>query len=343
MNIRRDEIIIILGAGASADAGIPVTSQMALEIEELIDKDKEWAQFKNLYYLIKNGVEFFYRTKGKHAHFNIKTLITVLEELERKEMNPLYPFIGSWSVGLSEIIKDAPNLIIDFKDKIIQQLKTWIQPDNLNLSDYYKKLAEFQKQIQFPLRIFTLNYDLLVEKNLSEITVERGFDDNKRWDYRLFSERPEEPEIYLYKLQGSIDWERDAGTQTVKCNDSIPGIPDLFFGPQPEMQYMDPYLFLFSEFRHYALGAKLIICVGYSFLDKRINAILSQALKNNTETRVFSVNTDNNQEEIIQNSLACNKKQIIHVTKRAKEFFENDLKLENFASIIELAATNNIF
>lgn len=342
MNFRKDEIIIILGAGASADAGIPVTTQMAVEIEKLINKDIEWSQFKNLYFLIKNSIEFSYKIQGKPVYFNIETLITLLNELQRKEMTPLYPFIGSWITGLSEIIKDTPDLKDNFKNKIIQQLKIWIQPDDLKLSEYYKKLLEFQRQVQFPLRIFSLNYDLLVEQNLSEISVERGFDSNKIWDYRLFSERPEEPEVYLYKLHGSIDWERDTDTQVVKCNNDIPDMPDLFFKTQPEMQYTDPYLFLFSEFRHYSMEAKIIICVGYSFLDERINAILAQALKNNKETKIYSVNLDNNQEETIKNSLACNKEQIIPVNKKAKEFFENDLNLENINNLVSFSE-NSIF
>ncbi len=347
MNIKQDEIIILLGAGASADAGIPVTSKMVQDVEEFIDnnQDKDWSQFKNLYYLVKSSVEFSYGIQGKHVNFNIETLLNILYELEKKEMHPLYPFIGSWSVRFNEIIKDNFNLIIDFKNKIIQQLKTWIQPSNLSGSEYYKKLLDFRKDLQWPLKIFTLNYDLLIEKKLSEITIERGFDDNKKWNYKLFSERPEEPEIYLYKLHGSLDWERDTITQIVKCVDNIPNIPDLIFGTQYKMQYIDPYLFLFSEFRHYALKAKLIICIGYSFSDEHINAILSQALKNNTETKIYSVNSDdeNKQMENIKQMLSCQESQIKSISKSAKDFFENELKLENLSNYINTNYENNIF
>ena len=347
MSIKQDEIIILLGAGASADAGIPVTSKMVQDVEEFIDsnnKCKDWSQFKDLYYLVKSSVEFSYGIQGKHVNFNIETLLNILNELEKKEMHPLYPFIGSWSVRFNEIIKDNFNLIIDFKNKIIQQLKTWIQPDNLKLSEYYKKLSEFQKQIQFPLKIFTLNYDLLIEKNLSEITIERGFDDNKKWNYKLFSERPEDPDIYLYKLHGSLDWERNTDTQIVKNVDNIPNIPDLIFGTQYKMQYIDPYLFLISEFRHYALKAKLIICIGYSFSDEHINAILSQALKNNEGTKIYSVNIDdkNKQMENIKRMLSCQESQIINISKKAKECFEDELKIENLSNLINTSYENNI-
>jgi NAD-dependent SIR2 family protein deacetylase len=67
MSIKQDEIIILLGAGASADAGIPVTSQMVQDVEKFIDsnnKDKDWSQFKDLYYLVKSSVEFSYGIQG---------------------------------------------------------------------------------------------------------------------------------------------------------------------------------------------------------------------------------------------------------------------------------------
>ena len=154
MSIKQDEIIILLGAGASADAGIPVTSQMVQDVEEFIDNN-HWSQFKKLYYLVKSSVEFSYGIQGKHVNFNIETLLNILYELEKKEMHPLYPFIGSWSVRFNEIIKDNFSLIGNFKNKIIQQLKNWIQPSNLSKSEYYIKLLEFQKKLQFPLKIFT--------------------------------------------------------------------------------------------------------------------------------------------------------------------------------------------
>ena len=118
MSIKQDEIIILLGAGAIADAGIPVTSQMVQDVEEFIDNN-HWSQFKKLYYLVKSSVEFSYGIQGKHVNFNIETLLNILYELEKKEMHPLYPFIGSWSVRFNEIIKDNFSLIGNFKNKII--------------------------------------------------------------------------------------------------------------------------------------------------------------------------------------------------------------------------------
>ena len=37
-----------------------------------------------------------------------------------------------------------------------------------------------------PLKIFTLNYDLCIEEALDDITIERGFNDERLWDYKKF-------------------------------------------------------------------------------------------------------------------------------------------------------------
>ena len=113
---------------------------MVQDVEEFIDNN-HCSQFKKLYYLVKSSVEFSYGIQGKHVNFNIETLLNILYELEKKEMHPLYPFIGSWSVRFNEIIKDNFSLIVNFKNKILLKLYTTI---NLSKSEYYIKL-EFQK------------------------------------------------------------------------------------------------------------------------------------------------------------------------------------------------------
>lgn len=173
-----------------------------------------------------------------------------------------------------------------------------------------------------------------MEKNLKdvELNIERGFDDKTRiWNYKRFVENQEEPDVYLYKLHGSIDWKRDSGTEIVKTVDSIPDEPDLIFGTQYKMQYIDPYLFMISEFRHYCLKAKLIVCLGYSFSDEHINGILKQSLSFNKTAKVFSLAYKEDKDRIANKILSIESKRITIITdKTAKEFFEKDLKLEYF-------------
>jgi len=299
MKFKQDEIIFLVGAGISADAGVPVSSKMVEDVEKLVNT--EWSRFKDLYFLVKSGVEFSYGIQGKRPIFNIEVLVNILNELEKKEMHPLYPFIGSWHIKFNEVIGNNFNLIKEFRESIIEQLKSWVNPSDLRKADYLKKLSYLKAEINFPLRIFSLNYDLLLEKKLEEeaLTIERGFEeDTREWNYKRFTELSEEPDIYLYKLHGSIDWERNRETQVVRYIDSIPREPDLIFGTQYKMQYIDPYLFMISEFRHYCLKAKLIVCLGYSFSDEHVNSILSQSLLKNNVVKMHILAYNEEEEKV---------------------------------------------
>jgi hypothetical protein len=334
MRFKKDEIIFLFGAGISADAGIPTSVEMIEKLENLVNNNNEWLSFKDLYFLVKSGVEFSYGIQGKKSLFNIEILVNTLTELEKKEMHPLYPFIGSWHIKFNEVIGNNFNRIGTFKKKIIEQLKSWMQPSDLRESKYLKKIEDLQRDINFSIRIFTLNYDLLLEKNLSDVRIERGFDEDRKWDYKRF-ESYDEPNIYLYKLHGSIDWERNRSTQILKYTDSILEEPDLIFGTQYKMQYVDPYLFMISEFRYYCFKAKLIVCLGYSFSDEHINSILSQATSTNNDIKIFSL-AYNEDEQKIYNVIPSNKTKIKIITnKKAKEFFENDFKKETFGDLFE--------
>jgi hypothetical protein len=346
MNYFRDnDIIFLLGAGASADAGIPVSCQMVKDIEALINT-KEWEKYRDLYYLIKSGIEYSAGLTGKTTVVNIETLLFVLNELRKKEEHLLYPFIGSWNIRFNEVVKDNFELIENFRNEIIKKLSAWVTLNDYRRASYFKYFKKIRDDLTFPIRIFTLNYDICIEKNNSnsdfEFSYERGFDESTRlWNHKRFmeSERDTEPDIYLYKLHGSIDWIRNEETKIVSYSDSIPSEPDLIFGTQNKLQYVDPYLFLFSEFRHYTLNAKLIVCIGYSFADEHINALISQSLKQNKNMKLLSVLLEHDNIKVNE-LLSVPHNKIILKDLKAKEFFKNHLTLK-FLSDLYPKTNNN--
>jgi hypothetical protein len=119
MKFKKDEIIFLFGAGISADAEIPTSGKMIDEVEKLIHNNEEWNKFKDLYFLIKSGVNFSYGIQGKEPIFNIEVLVNTLNELEKKEMHPLYPFIGSWNIKFNEVVGNNFKLIKEFRKKLL--------------------------------------------------------------------------------------------------------------------------------------------------------------------------------------------------------------------------------
>ncbi len=336
--IKENEIIFLLGAGASADMGIPTLKQMDEEIIKLLDTDESWKKFKDLYYLIRASYEYSYGIQSKQAHFNLEVLLNILQELRKKEEHPLYPFIGSWNVKFDEVVKNNFKIIDDFDKQIRKKLYEWVKIDNEKRKklSYLSSFTKLRKEggFDFPLHIFTLNYDLGIEKANENSRIERGFDKTENggdgfWNFRRFMElnSEEQPDIYLYKLHGSIDWERDSSTQKITYCEGESNNPVLIFGTQYKMQYVDPFLFLFSEFRRKVFESKLIISVGYSFYDEHINGVLSDSLRLNKNQKIISVAKDLLKVDICKRLHAELSNNVVtkENANNAKDFFEKIL------------------
>jgi hypothetical protein len=146
--------------------------------------------------------------------------------------------------------------------------------------------------------VFTLNYDLCVEKAYQaeyQEFPERGFDkENRYWSHELLEDAdPGDKNFYLYKLHGSIDWVRDPENGKLTFSDSTSKIKvddgQIVFGLTYKLQYVDPFLFLVYQLRRLSLEAKLILVVGYGFADEHINGILRQALRGSPDKRLIAV------------------------------------------------------
>jgi hypothetical protein len=350
-----DKIIILLGAGASCDAGMRNSTQMIIDIEHLLKE--EWASFKDLYNYIQSSHYHLERIKGvdsKLIMFNIENLVGLLNviiNISEKNVD-VYPFIGSWEKELLVVAGQKLELAVKFKEEILSKLKnTWLSPDDFKRkSAYYKKLKE--TGYTMPLRIFSLNYDMCVEENLGMENIERGFSEDKIWDYRRY-EPSQEQEIsyFLYKLHGSLDWKRNSQNR-LTYSDSISSINplnmEIIFGVQNKLQSYDPYLFYFYAFREACIRSELIVISGYGFYDKHINDNLSSAIQLDPNKRIL-VNlyedTSFDLEVYVQNlstTLKINSDNIKAINCSAKDFFTTNLNLEYFSSLFPEEDDENI-
>ncbi|ACU04005.1 SIR2 family protein [Pedobacter heparinus] len=341
-----DKIIILLGAGASCDAGMRNSTQMITDIESLLKG--EWSSFKDLYNYIQSSHYHLERIKGvdsKSIMFNIENLVGLLNviiNISEKKVD-VYPFIGSWEKELLVVAGHKLELAVKFKEEILSKLKnTWLSPDDFKRkSAYYKKLKE--TGYTMPLRIFSLNYDMCVEENLGMENIERGFGEDKIWDYRRY-EPSQEQEIsyFLYKLHGSLDWKRNTQNR-LTYSDSISSINplnmEIIFGVQNKLQSYDPYLFYFYAFREACIRSELIVISGYGFYDQHINDNLSSAIELDPNKRIL-VNVYEcdsfDQDSYIKNLSALLKINSENITVQncsAQEFFNNCLNLEYFSSL----------
>lgn len=301
MTSRSKDIIVLLGAGASAEAGIPVSAQM---ISHLEDKIRDHETQKGLYHHVKSAIHFSAGLKGHFGNavpFNIETLVNTLNELERNEEHPLYPFIAAWSSRFVALAGSNFEEVRKFRQQILNNLKKWMCPEDPAKSDYYKGLITLQRDLNYPLHVFSLNYDLCIERlNSSEFRVETGFGGygpSHSWDWERFADLETSnnvaPQLVLYKLHGSINWKRSVETKELFCVEQIESVDadkmEVIFGREFKLEAADPYLFYAYKFRDLSLGARLIVTMGYGFGDAHINKMLTQSLQNDAERRLVVI------------------------------------------------------
>lgn len=330
-------VMFLLGAGASFDAGIPMAIKMSQQVEEMLADELE---LRDLYYFLKSAITYQRGLEGSFEDpVGIEDLLGVVEALNQKHHNKLYPFVGAWNTHLTKVAgEDFKNLDL-FDQKIRGNLISWVKPKNgFRDGAYLAGLGRFANEYGYSVPIFTLNYDLLVERNLRDANfiVETGFNPlDYKWDASRF-ERNEADNVdfYLYKLHGSIDWERDASDSEdfLYCRDDPCENPDLIFGVNYKLNSGDPYLFYTHELRKYSLEAstRLIFVIGYSFSDDYINKLLSQAIKRDPRKRIVNVEPDataNSQKILKKLGLERSSNSLCSLDLTGREFFQERLGL----------------
>jgi len=331
--LKADRIIFLVGAGASYDANIPISSQMIEKLENSIRNDKQWQKYRDLYFCIKSAI---INAAGILGNFspnlvNIETLVNTMDELIKSYEHPLYPFIGSWIPRLNDVCGNTFKNIKELRHDIINKLyNSWMKYEQEEDAAYYKKFLDLQKEYNFPLHIFTLNYDLCMENIVGKDFIQRGFSDNHIWNWKILDAKQyDEKPIWLYKLHGSIDWEKlDIGSVKETTGHISLEKLAIIFGTAYKLQYLDPFLYLVNIFREKTLSSETrgIICIGYSFNDEHINGIMSQSLAENKLQKIISISPCNEEEKKkeISTKLKLNDMdRIITINKSAKNWLES--------------------
>lgn len=331
MSVGEKSVVFLLGAGCSYDANVPVSKTMIEKLERLLCSTRTDDLYP-LYKYVKYTMEYGSRLADQSQDFNIESLLVTLHTLSEYKRTHLYPFITGYTYDLLEYAGQQFKNINELIRVIEKELPGWVTLASYRPAAYYKGFQRFQEELNYALRIFSLNYDLCLEENV-DCKLETGFEDDKPWDGSRFiqAEDDEETAIYLYKLHGSINWVRENGQLRTSAQQNIS--PDVIFGTDIKMQAIDPYLFYLYEFRKYVLLSQIIISIGYSYSDKHINDLIRQAMKNDPDKKLMIVSPTH--EEKNKRDEICNKieftdckDRIIIVSQSAKTFLEQTITVD---------------
>jgi hypothetical protein len=286
--IRKDRlrnIVFLLGAGASVDAGLPTVAELTRDLRKQLPTlpgpdgviRPEFGQVFDLIQTYDSSV-----AKNYERFFEwINLLLNVQKEPFRKI-----------------IITDIPGSLIEVMVHLTfvvgGELSRLLELRQGN-ADYLERLADFLPE-GGRLKIFTLNYDCCLEDacRIAGIDLTTGFDPIKRnWKPSLFLSKSKG--INLYKLHGSLRWNstRDSRLSGDRFQynyvpaelrpeerSSFPSYIEvspggwLVLGPGNKIQADDPFISLFYEFHRSLHRAKVCVVIGYSYQDGHINTVL---------------------------------------------------------------------
>lgn len=341
MEIKGENLLFLLGAGASVDAGIPISNQMVANIEELIINSEDWKPYKDLYFYLKSSINYSDGILGKFNElFNVERLLIVITEIEKRESNIMYPFIGTWNIRLLDLAGNNFENIKKFHKLIRKQLNEWVGLRSYDKANYYQSFDSLSTDIASLIKVFTLNYDLCFENIVGrEKIIELGFTKSTNEWHQSNFENIEGKHYNLYKLHGSIDWY--LSNEKLFKSQKIEAEPELIFGIQHKMTSVDPYFYYSSVLRSSCFEeVKIIVIIGYSYADDYVNIIFSQALNSRSELRIINVaplfgkNEEKEKELICRRLNLKNKDQLINIDKTAKDFMINIMNKEFFETKI---------
>ena len=276
--ISQGDVIFLLGAGASVDAGIPSVAKLTCELRKRLPDLEEGKScnrktFPALFDAIskrdplagKNYERFF-----EWIQLLIKGRQKPFRELTKFELEP-------------RLVKAATDLAWVIADPIRDILREKHQEDSYQ-PGYLAKLGKFVPN-QGRLDVFTTNYDLCVEEAFTnqKIDVTTGFcQHSEEWLPSLFFSPG--PRINLYKLHGSLNWYQTDGV-VGRPHEVYPPVwekgkrSELVLGPALKLQSDDPFTTLYSEFHRAVRKAKVCVAIGCGFQDEHIRKPLEYATK----------------------------------------------------------------
>lgn len=297
--------MVLLGAGASVDAGIPCASDMTrkmIEHFQSYEGPEVEKTLKVLKFVVKHskcGQED--KEKSPLQGIDIEKLFAVVAMLARRQELEIAPFVDHWHPCIQKFEK-SKNIFVHTTENMVRMLReiVWIQ--DLQRVNYLTPLVERGKKAVF--NIATLNYDNTIERagELIGVPIEDGLEN---WlQYGSF--RKPEKGIELLKLHGSIDWSMTENTWQRKApipHDVIRRVqegrggfpylwPALVFGAGNKLTARGPFLDLLQTFKLRLEEHDTLFAVGYSFRDEHINETITRWFNKSQTRRIIVIDRE---------------------------------------------------
>jgi NAD-dependent SIR2 family protein deacetylase len=297
-------VVVFLGAGASVEAGLPISTGITRHLIEQMEAQSETELLTMIRFICdkltsgRSGqtvdIELLLRTATYLADRNV-------DPLTESNANPLPRFVTSWCDELKAIDPTGDGVLFR---RLLREAKALL-PQILQPTKSVKYLSEINRLMNaLPKRrrlapvIFTLNYDLCLEQALNDANIKftTGFEKGVWTPGVLANPRT----IRLFKLHGSLGWVRHPERRIIydaydsaQSDEILVESPEInheiVFAIDNKLQATQPFLWLFQQCAEIVSRSSYIVCIGYSFRDDHVNEIIGQAMASDPSKHLIFV------------------------------------------------------
>lgn len=279
-----ENFIVLTGAGSSVEIG----GKTMADLWEAVEGSSE-ITFSDVKTIVSDSPDDEDFVKNK----NLEELLSRLQ-------------IEKMAKGASSDIEGFIKTI----EKIIVQNCRFVPSENFPHKNFLNKILQSRKKNVPRCKVFTLNYDESFEKAADDIgaVVIDGFSFSQKGEFRsvdfdLDIVQREQSRIHneenfykkvfhLYKLHGSVNWEKPSGVEKKILKKDSPEEALLVYpnSSKYEESYNMPFFEMIARFQM-ALRRQntTLLIVGYSFGDEHINRIIEEAININESLNVFVI------------------------------------------------------
>ena len=278
---------LFLGAGASAFAGYPTTEELMDHVRERVEKRRyEPNRDKGCQNYIASVID-------NSVYSDVEKLYDGIERTINTYTNPnCKPIIGglkdnNTGICREQIIKELKYLLSTIRDILLESFVVSSGYHESIKLMYDKTRSAMKIKGTTELRVFTTNYDLVMEEYAKQAGYEivNGFRPHGHlrtvWD-DVWKPRAERS-MYMIKLHGSMSWYRDAGGHIME----IGGIQDrdidhdVMIAPTEGMKNYgrEPFPALMDHFKKEMERVDVLLAIGSSYRDEEIVSIIKDRLE----------------------------------------------------------------
>jgi hypothetical protein len=307
-----EDTVVLLGAGASADAGLPVATQLYERIAENLPAHLV-SLYRNIAGLVFGtgpvDVERLFRV----IQFinNVETQSRPLDTRQRHESLDIASLVESWKGELQHYLNDQlsttkgtpTGLLIDALYEALWRI-LWLGASTREFD------VSYLKYLLLCMRggtIVTLNYDNALEwASLAGTGVQLDAGPYPKQYTAPVAGWERANVVRVIKLHGFLGWKTNPNTGDVSEQDDNavltsrmvsamatyrPEVPGIIFGAGNKLRADGPYLDLYVEFKAVLSKAQRLIVIGYGWNDEHVNEVIRRWLR--SPQSLFRVSTFN--------------------------------------------------